>query len=328
MNRVDRFFSEDVSKFTESLEQVDADQAAEDTYQSEIYDRLKQHEAEITAACRSLAEDLSDDDKALTEAKERFRRTIYPWYSKSFFMERATDKPCGYPGDYVILEGIYDYAPRSTGLGRYLDRVFFSDELAVAVRNRKDLIREKLQDIVERAKDPIRVLNVASGSCREWYELLPAVASDNLTLICVDFDQKALDYSRTRMEARKSEAKIIYVNDNALRLAVRNNNRERYGTFDVVYSFGLYDYLPDKVLMRLLQSQWGVLNSGGKMIMTFKDRTKYDQTKHGWFCDWYFEQRDEQDVIDLLENAGFDISGLNIVREPSDTVIFLELIKD
>ncbi len=296
-------------------------------FSPELFARLKVAEAEMAEICKKLETELGDDPGAVEEAKKRFRQEITPWYSQSFLMKRATEKPRGYPGDFEILEGIYNNQPRSSGMGSYLDRLFLDDHLAEAVRKRKDLIREMLRAEVNGASGKIRVMNIASGSCREWYELFPTIDGCRLTLTCIDFDQLALDYSRSRLDDRKDDAEIRYVKDNAIKLAVRKGNIDLYGRQDIVYSFGLYDYLNNKALKRLLQAQYELLNENGKMILTFKDRTKYDKTKYGWFCDWYFEQRSEKEVFDILKEIGFDARHISTNWEVTGTIVFFKMTK-
>ena len=78
--------------------------------------------------------------------KLHFRKSIEPWFSQSFLMSRGLNKPNGHPGDYETLEAIYDNKPISSGIGEYLDRYFLNAPLAVAVRNRKDRMRDILFD--------------------------------------------------------------------------------------------------------------------------------------------------------------------------------------
>ncbi|MBU0515895.1 MAG: class I SAM-dependent methyltransferase, partial [Proteobacteria bacterium] len=306
MKILDRFFKEYVRRFTEELAEMDSIQQGLTGYSSEVYSRLDAAESNMTEACRRLEEQVDPNSEEIEQARVRFRSEIRPWYEQSFLMNRATQKPRGYPGDYEILEGIYNNVSRSTGIGEYLDNLFLNDQLAVAVRSRKDMIREKLWAELEARQGDVSVLNIASGSCREWFELLPLKLEIKLTLICVDFDQMALDHSRKRLEDRARGTEIRFIKENALRLAVRKDNVDRFGKLDISYSFGLYDYLTDKTLKRLLRTQFDLIKPDGKMILTFKDKTRYDGTRHAWFCDWHFVQRSEQGVYDLLAQTGLE----------------------
>ncbi len=327
MTVLNHFFSKDVKWYTDELRAVDQEQRSLRNYSPALFDRLKAAEARITEQCKKVEGHLKNSNGAIQQAKAGFREKIAPWYEQSYLMKRATEKPRGYPGDYVILEAIYDNVARSPGIGYYLDRLFLSDELALAVRNRKDLIREKLRKEIETAPNGLRLMNLASGSCREWYELIPRLDGKRLNLVCLDFDQTALDYAENRLDGYAKRLKIRFVKDNVLRLAKRKDNRKRYGLQDIIYSFGLYDYLPDKSLKALFKSQLDLLNGGGRMILTFKDNTEYDGTKHAWFCDWYFQERSEQDVLKLFADLGIDDEKVTITWENSNTIAFFDIMK-
>ena len=324
----EQFFSEDVSSFTDELSAIEEEQNHCTHYSQELFDRLSEAERKMTLACQKVQRKLSGDKESVRQAMATFREEISPWYNQSFLMRRATVKPRGYPGDYLTLQGIYDNVPKSLGIGSYLDRLFLNDTLAKAVRNRKDFIRDKLREFIVMNGRGSKVMNIASGTCQEWYELLPTVADNALSLTCIDFDRMALDYARTRLAGLRKKVEIDYVKENALKLAVRKDNANRYGFYNIIYSFGLYDYLPDRSLKKLLKSQFDLLKENGKMILTFKDKQRYEGTKHAWFCDWHFVKRSEQDVLKLLGEAGFDQKKVFVSWEDSGIIVFFEVAKN
>ena len=72
-----------------------------------------------------------------------------------------------------MLEMIYNNQLISEGLGIYFDRWFLDNPYAIAVRNRKEKIKESIRTFLkETALSSINVLNIASGPCREIKELL------------------------------------------------------------------------------------------------------------------------------------------------------------
>jgi len=112
-----------------------------------------------------------------------------------------------------------------------------------------------------------------------------------------------------------------------LRIATRKNNAEIFGLQDLIYSVGLYDYLPDKVLKKLLTAQMNLLKEGGKMILAFKDCDAYDKTVYDWICDWQFVQRTETQVFDLLTDIGIRNQDVTTSRDKSGIILFCEITK-
>jgi len=63
------------------------------------------------------------------------------------------------------------------------------------------------------------------------------------------------------------------------------------------------------------------------MILTFKDKRKYNGAKHAWFCDWYFEPRSKKDVLKLLDGIGFREKEITVTWEPTNVIVFFEVVK-
>lgn len=157
--------------------------------------------------------------------------------------------------------------------------------------------------------------------------LIGGVRNGPISIACVDYDQESIDFSRNRHAPFSSHAEIVFVNDNVLRIATRKDNTETYGLQNLVYSVGIYDYLTDKVLKRLLTAQMGLLKDGGKMILAFKDCDAYDKTGYDWFLDWQFIQRTERQVFDLLGESGIRDVAIAVSRDASGIILFCVITK-
>jgi len=96
----------------------------------------------------------------------------------------------------------------------------------------------------------------------------------------------------------------------------------------VIYSVGLFDYLDDNTLIRLLSSLYESLSPGGKLIASFKDCRRYSTFIYHWLINWNgFLQRTEEDVWALYEKAGFLRSAVTTVREKSGVIAFYTVTK-
>ena len=111
---LESFFNNDVKHFANALDDISSDIKTSDTYEPELQQRLDKEDAWIASCCRkvedAIVENLNSDSEPdiIKTAKNTYRKNIYPWYSKSFFMHRSTVKPRGYPGDSETIEGIYN----------------------------------------------------------------------------------------------------------------------------------------------------------------------------------------------------------------------------
>ena len=174
------------------------------------------------------------------------------------------------------------------------------------------------------------MLNLACGSCRELKELLRGEAvRKEVDFTCIDQDREALDFAKDNL-ASYSQRNVTFrfIEDNILNLFKSPDHyRKSLRTYDVVYSIGLADYLPDRILSKLLQFGYYLLESGGKFIITHKDKDRYAPIPADWYCDWNFVKRSQDDLITLVKNACKDGPRIDIEREKTGCIFFLVLTK-
>lgn len=271
-------------------------------------------------------EEIVGSSAILREIKRRFRLVVGGFVYQSVIVKRANDKPLGYPGDYELLEAIYNNQPVSEKIGRYFDKSFLSNKYAVAVRNRKEKMKVILSEFISRLSSPsVRILNIACGSCREIKELLSSlgVHKKRVTFECVDQDGEALDFAKDSLGKLPRNMKIKFSKENILDII----NKPSYysgliGKQDLVYSIGLADYLPDRILKKLIHFCFGLLSPGGRLIITHKDIDKYKPLDPDWFCDWAFIPRNRGKLSNLVKNSGIDKFSIVLERDDSKIILF------
>ncbi len=96
---------------------------------------------------------------------------------------------------------------------------------------------------------------------------------------------------------------------------------EKFGRNDIIYSVGLADYLPDKLLIPILRAWKESLHPEGVMFLAFKDAVRYDKVEYQWLMDWHFFQRTEADCLSLLEQAEFDLDQVEISRDETGVIL-------
>ncbi|MBA7504129.1 hypothetical protein ES706_02754 [subsurface metagenome] len=265
------------------------------------------------------------------EIKRRFRLIVGGFVYQSLIVKRANDKPLGYPGDYELLEAIYNNQPVSEKIGHYFDKSFLSNKYAVAVRKRKEKMKVILSEFISRSFSPsVRILNLACGSCREIKELLsfPVIHKKRIIFEFVDQDGDALEFAKDSLGKLPRNIEIKFSKENILDIV----NKPSYysglmGKQDLVYSIGLADYLPDRILKKLIRFCFGLLSPGGRLIITHKDVDKYKPLDPDWFCDWAFIPRNRKKISDLVKNSGIDNFSIDTERDDSQIILFLTITK-
>ena len=320
---IDRFFTEHVPKFTRSLQHLqDQVSPEEEPSSDELTRQLTDRINESLAECARLESQLSDAEPLLRAVQTAYREAIWPWFGQSWFMRRALEKPRGYPGDFEMLSAIYDAAPKSRGLGGYLDRYFLATTLARAVRGRMRAVRQFLLEELSRRTGDLTVLNVACGPCREYMEHFVPQHEGRIRLVCIDNDPMALDFVQSYVVPLISDTiHCEFVRYNALRMSSTRRNLANFGRADIIYSVGLCDYLSDNVLVPILRGWGESLREDGLVYVAFKDAQRYETPEYQWLVDWFFLQRTEPECRQLFAGAGYDMEHLELDRDVTGVIL-------
>lgn len=319
---VHRFQCEDVPRFTQKLAEIEQEVREHKTPHSrEHFERVNAAIDEMRAICAKLETQLGESTEALREAQAAFRQSIAPWFDQSFLMERSKTKPRGYPGDYIMLLSMYDRQPKSSGLGGYLDLHFIECELAYAVRGRMVAAKEFLERELARREGRVSILDIACGPCREYVGGIECPSNVDPDFMVVDSDQETLDYVAENVSGVDGAPALRCIRHNALRVGSAKRNIEAFGRPDIIYSVGLFDYIPDRLLIPMLRGLRETLAEGGVLFLAFKDMERYDKTVYQWNVDWFFFQRTVDDCRDLFRQAGFDVEAMDMTRDESGIII-------
>lgn len=228
-------------------------------------------------------------------------------------------KPFGYAGDFKIIDDVYRNSPQTHGFDRLFDNYVQVSSIAIAIRNRKEDIKRKIMEMINsRGGEKIKILNLASGPCREWKELLSADLhqSKQISVDCFDQDENANHYAKDLLGEGANF--IQFRKENALWMAlkkdIRNNFVERY---DLIYSLGLFDYLDHRIAARLSHNMGLLLKPNGNLIVA-NVREKYQNPSVHfleWVGDWNLIYRSEEEYRQIFLDAGYSADQIKIESE-------------
>lgn len=320
---VDRFFTRDVTAFVRTMDELNKEFDSQSWPQkNRHWSRLQEAFQSSQEACRALERDLWDEPALIAEARNRFQHETVRFFQQSWVGERARLKPSGFPGDYAMLVMLYNQIPLRKGLGGYLDLCISDLPLAKAIRSRREVAKSFLVGELQRRNKKVRILDVASGPCREYVNWTDRYGADRIELCCLDNDPEALEYvSREVVPTASGIADFRLERYNALRTKSADATIRKFGRFDIVYSIGLCDYIPDEPLIGMLQGWRETLNENGVIYVAFKDCRQYDKTPYQWHLDWHFLQRTEEDCWELFRKAGYDLDDMEVTRDDTGIII-------
>lgn len=257
------------------------------------------------------------------------RRELHPLTLCSPFMRHSYQKPLGYPGDFMMVNMIFDDPFRGPSLyARLLNNWCLKQAPAEAHRNRIAMITEDLRREAHRVVShgrPFRVLNIGCGPAIEITRLVASRAlPEDCVVTLVDFSREALDYLRARLDEIRSRIahaprlNLVQMSVNQLlKAAMRPDRAVLGGPFDLIYSAGLFDYLSDRVCNKLLQTFVSWLTDDGVVTVTNVHPSNPWIRLMEYVMDWQLIHRDEQNLRQLAPHSSHDVrydsTGVNML---------------
>jgi hypothetical protein len=219
------------------------------------------------------------------------------------------DKPRGYSGDARLLDFIYRHpsvaedVANATDLGRALFEYTSTAPSSLANWDRRDILAAQVDEVADANGAGTEVLSVAAGHLREA-EYSAAYREKRLKRwVALDQDPVSIatiarDYQGTAVEAVDGSVRAILT------------GRQQPGIFDLVYASGLYDYLVDKVAIKLTQRCLSMLKPNGTFLFA---NYSYPILVDGYietFMNWQLLLRSEADMWNIIhacdENGEYD----------------------
>lgn len=186
------------------------------------------------------------------------------------------NKPLGYPGDFMMMNYIYNYNGTKNYLGKSTFEKFISNytcNVPISCSNikRKEFLKEKIAETLEN-NEKVKILSIACGPAREMTELIREGKINKPTdFKCLDFEKRALDYIENEIKniekAQKELLSIEYICRDITSIIRDKALKDRLKEQDLVYAFGIFDYLSERMGSRLIKELFQLVKKGGKLII-------------------------------------------------------------
>jgi extracellular factor (EF) 3-hydroxypalmitic acid methyl ester biosynthesis protein len=269
----------------------------EETERSELEDPLRREEDEAALFERLrqrwgtvYLEALSDlharskvlDARSAVVGQAYASAMLMPLLAACPMHRRAYEKPLGYAGDYRMMELAFASNLGDGLFGRFLNTVTRQYTLMRSVVAREVLMRAAVRDAAaSEGEGPIRVLGLAAGPAMELRRFVEGCHGLNrpVELILLDQDRSALESAHRHLTRILLERHygMLPVTVRCLHFSVRQMLkpetkedfdviRESLSGLDLVYSAGLFDYLPQPVASRLTEFTYSKLRPGGRLF--------------------------------------------------------------
>jgi extracellular factor (EF) 3-hydroxypalmitic acid methyl ester biosynthesis protein len=225
-------------------------------------------------------------------------------------------KPYGYAGDFEMIDRIYLGRVTSSPKHARWDHFFHAQSAPKAVRNRKAFFQSLLASILEARHGTVRLLNLGSGPCRELAEFLERNPDAPLCVECVDQDPRAIAYARSILRPITHRSELRFHEANVVRFRPPSN-------YDLIWSAGLFDYLPDRLFILVLQRLLNHLSSESQIVIGNFRVGQPSQTYMELMGDWILQHRTEQRMVELAMAAGAPRGAIKVTAEEEGVNLFL-----
>ena len=304
------------------------------TFLPEVIEKLRTQEnpaaisdvvRRLFVECKRLRDHLAPDEWSHC-VKQIRDSSLLELVHQDPFTHRAFTKPRGYAGDAVMMDYIYgveeDWTPpNSSALGAGVFQYTTSAAASAGVRSRREFIAEKLDEVARTTMSP-DVLAIACGHLREA-SMSSAVRRGKFgRFVASDADAESLGevdraYGRLGVSTQIADIRKMLT------------GKLDFGTFDLVYSTGLYDYLNEKIGKRLTYHLFSMLKPGGKLVVANFLPTIDDIGYMEACMDWFLIYRDRIDMIGLTELIDqSEIRDIRVSVEENQNIIFLEITRN
>lgn len=225
-------------------------------------------------------------------------------------------KPHGYAGDFEIIDYIYQQKINADKRFQKWDKYLHSQQATIAVRNRKNYFIKLVKEKCAGMDRPLRILNIASGPCRDVLELLEQIGIEKVKIHCVEVDPNAIDYAKKLLGPFSNSVEFTLAN------IFKFNTNEK---FDLIWSAGLFDYFDDDAFINLLSRISSWCAQSGEIVIGNFSVSNPSRSYMEKAVDWHLIHRTDQGLKGLALRAGFKNEQVEVRSEVLGVNLFLHI---
>jgi SAM-dependent methyltransferase len=194
------------------------------------------------------------------------------------------------------------------------DKYLHSQQACKAVLNRKTYFIELIKGKLSTIHRPLRILNIASGPCRDLLELFEQIPTEKIKIQCVEIDGNAILYAKNLLGGFASS--VEFIQENIFKFDTTDK-------FDLVWSGGLFDYFADDDFIKLLSKVYSWCAPFGEMVVGNFSISNPSRSYMEKATGWYLFHRTKQELKELALKAGLRVEQLDVKSEALGVNLFL-----
>jgi extracellular factor (EF) 3-hydroxypalmitic acid methyl ester biosynthesis protein len=243
-------------------------------------------------------------DPGRLAVQQEVQDAVNPWLLRSRLWARSWIKPHGYPGDYRILEWMYDLErdgcadPCQPAAVNLLDGLYRSVHSVRAVWHRRAWFSKLIEDHIDGDRASVRVLDVACGGSRYVRDVLERAGPRSVHATFFDQDPAAIAFVQSRLpDAARRAARFVCAPVSQISDALPRDGHPR---FDVAVSTGLFDYLPAERAREVLLQMAALTRPGGTVAICNFSPDDRSRVVKECIAAWSLTYRTASEVAELF----------------------------
>ena len=252
---------------------------------------------------------------------------------------RAYEKPQGYAGDFRMMELTQaEHLEGESLYARFLQ--YFSQEMSLGktVIARGQVALDAINDVAQLDR-PIKIVSLASGPAMELRKFVRETKSFKhpIDVYLIDQDEDALRNCLNALNkicAERGDNPPIEFH--CLHFSLRQIIAPKKGAeselvsgvltnVDLVYSMGLFDYLPQPLAQRTVEQLFGLLSESGRLLIGNLIRTPDSSWLIEYASAWHLIYRNESTMRDLGNNLKVDCE---VIADRTNRCLFLSALNN
>jgi hypothetical protein len=256
---------------------------------------------EVTLALHTLRNTLPSDIWQELLAIGR-QHPVASYFHQDPFTNWSFVKPRGYSGDAALLDFFYfhpdiaEHILSASPLGKAIYTFTSRAPSSIAGRERLGILTQYVDDAALAKPKEAEVLSIACGNLREGANSVALFGDLLKRWVALDQDPQSVavvakDYAGTAVQPTEGSVRTVLMRG------------DKIGTFDLVYTSGLYDYLADKVAVKLTKKCLTMLKPGGKLMFCNYSKDIIVDGYMEMFMDWALLLRNDEDMAAIIQKS-------------------------
>ena len=274
--------------------------------------RLVQHWRSLWRTGNDLVKEVMNDRDALEATKAFTEVVVTPEMRLGAIWDRSYMKPLGYPGDFEVMNQVYDWERQGSNVYRMLMHRL-GLEVAECIKTRMEVVRGVIGAVVREKGQArgARILSLGSGPAREVETFLSQTGMQGrrVEFTLIDQEQAALNYALEKTYPHvlntMGQARLQCLSMSFTDILRDTGALGSLPPQDLIYSVGLIDYLADRRANSLVRRLYDTLAPDGLLIIGNMNETGLSNLwPMEFIADWSLHYRSEAQMLAWTDELG------------------------